>query len=182
MSSARLVGRLDNTSPDRPLSVGSAWSRPHLYPGRGSGGPGLAQVLCTRTMLRRPSVYLPKRRKEGCFSPATGGIRRRIPPAWGNLANRDTGGILRRIPPAGPRAFRVPGLVVDNLRSPGLLDKPVGQPFLFTAALLAPGRGPRLTGNPPPRVRNPLLPPARDSSRTAGPTQNNPSAFAGYPG
>ena len=81
-------------------------------PGRGFGGTGLAQVLCTRAVLRRPSVYLPMHHKEGCFSPAIGRAVSWPAAGWNNPARRGPSRWPGHCCPAGPRAFRVPGRVV----------------------------------------------------------------------
>src|SRR5690242_1639748 len=69
------------------------------------------------------------RHGEGCFSPAHG---RKFPgsgPDWNNPAGRGSGPEPGNFRPAGPRAFRVPGRVVDTPlqrdRPPGNLGRPV---------------------------------------------------------
>src|SRR5262249_45559653 len=136
---------------------------PLALPGTGNPkGPGLALVLCTGAALRRLSAWLSMLHKEGCFSPASGQGVPRNSAAWNNPASRGSAEFRGTPWPAGPRAFRVPGRVVDEPFGATRGCPAVGRAALFLLFLLGAGNREQPTpprrpaaslGSPRPRAR-----------------------------
>src|SRR5262245_44435997 len=103
--------------------------------GRRSGSTRSSFVLCTRAVLRRPSVWPAMLHNEGYFRLAVGPWGGNCTAVWFNLADR---GSAMQLPPQGPasqRAFNVPGLVVDRLPETGWAARRDRAAHLLTSPL-----------------------------------------------